>query len=100
MNTKKVIVARIYIIESSPLLPIIMNYLTSEAMIRGISVFRAISGFGDTGMHKTSLLDFSLNLPLTLEFFDSKETMEPALAHISTLIKEEHLIFWDALTNH
>lgn len=42
--------------------------------IRGISIFRAISDFGERGDHTTCFVDLSLDLPLVIEFFDSKNT--------------------------
>ena len=54
MKKLEVMVVRIYITESSHLLKKITNYLKTEAKIRGISVFRAISGFGETGNHRLS----------------------------------------------
>ncbi|MDP3560100.1 MAG: DUF190 domain-containing protein [Legionellaceae bacterium] len=99
MNTIEVIVVRIYIMESSPLLKEMVHYLKNEAKIRGVSVFRAVRGFGETGEHTTSLLDLSLNLPLTIEFFDHKEKVEPALEHFSQIIKHEHIVFWNAQAN-
>ena len=99
MKTMDVIFVKIYITESSHLLNTIMNYLKNEAKIRGISVFRAISGFGDTGNHTASLVDLSLDLPLAIEFFDSKDKIEPALKHLSSIIKHEHIVFWEAKAN-
>jgi len=99
MKTIDVIVVRIYITESSHLLNTIVDYLKKEATLRGVSVFRAIQGFGSTGQHTASLLDLSLDLPLVIEFFDSKEKINPVLEHLSTLIKHEHLVFWEAKVN-
>jgi PII-like signaling protein len=99
MKTVNVIFVKIYITESSHLLNTIVNYLKNEAKIRGISVFRAISGFGDTGNHTTSLIDLSLNLPLSIEFFDTKDKVEPALEHLSSIVKHEHIVFWEAKSN-
>jgi len=81
------------------MLDTIVNYLKNEAKIRGISVFRAISGFGDTGNHTASLVDLSLDLPLSIEFFDSNDKIEPALEHLSGIIKHEHIVFWQANAN-
>lgn len=100
MKMTKVVIVKIYITESSQLLNKIVNYLTKEIEIRGVSVFRAISGFGETGRHAASLIDLSLDLPLTIEFFDSKEKIEPALEYLSTIIKPEHIVFWEAHANH
>jgi PII-like signaling protein len=90
---------RIYITESSGLLPKIVDYLKKEAKVRGISVFRAISGFGETGNHTTSLLDLSLDLPLTLEFFDHKEKVDAALEALSKMVKPEHIVTWEVNAN-
>ena len=99
MKTVDVIFVKIYITESSHMLNTIVNYLKNEAKIRGISVFRAISGFGDTGNHTASLIDLSLDLPLSIEFFDSKDKIEPALEHLSGIIKHKHIVFWEARAN-
>jgi hypothetical protein len=99
MKTVNVIFVRIYITESSHMLDTIVNYLKKEAKMRGISVFRAISGFGDTGNHVASLVDLSLDLPLSIEFFDSKDKIEPALEHLSSIINPEHIVFWEAKAN-
>lgn len=99
MKMIPVLMVRIYITESSGLLPKIINFLKKEAKVRGISVFRAISGFGETGNHSSSLLDLSLDLPLTLEFFDSKEKVEIALEGLSKMVKSEHIVTWEVNAN-
>lgn len=99
MKAIDVVIVRIYIMESSHLLSNVVNYLKTEANIRGISVFRAISGFGETGKHTASLIDLSLDLPLAIEFFDSKDKIESALEHLSKIIKHEHIVYWEAKTN-
>lgn len=99
MKTVEVVVARVYITESSHLLKTIIDYLKNKAGIRGVSVFRAVSGFGETGEHTTSWVDLALDLPLVIEFFDSKQKIDPALDYLSTLIKPEHIVFWNASAN-
>lgn len=99
MKSSDVLFVRIYITESSHKLNMIIDYLKNEAKIRGISVFRAISGFGDTGLHTASLIDLSLDLPLAIELFDEKEVLEPALEHLNEIIKHKHIVFWEAKTN-
>ncbi len=99
MKTTDVLIARIYITESSHLLNTITHYLKNEAKIRGLSVFRAVSGFGETGEHKTMLMDLSLDLPLVIEFFDCRSKIEPALDYLSATVKGAHIVFWDAQTN-
>lgn len=99
MKMIDVIFVRVYITESSHMLKTIVSYLKNEAKIRGISVFRAISGFGESGNHAASLIDLSLDLPLAVEFFDSKEKIDPALEHLSGIISHEHIVFWPAKAN-
>lgn len=99
MKIIDVVMVRIYITESSHLLNGIVHYLKTEANIRGISVFRAISGFGETGDHSISLLNLSLDLPITVEFFDKKEKIEVVCKHLSQTIKPEHIVCWDAKAN-
>lgn len=99
MKTMNVTMVRVYIMESEHKLNMIVNYLKNDAKIRGISVFRAISGFGETGIHTASLIDASLDLPLAIEFFDIKEKVQIALEYLSQTIKHEHIVFWDATAN-
>ncbi|MGE3919861.1 MAG: DUF190 domain-containing protein [Gammaproteobacteria bacterium] len=99
MKTIDVIMVRIYMMESENLLNTTINYLQNEAKIRGISVFRAISGFGETGTHRTSLIDLSLNLPLVIEFFDNEDKTKLVLEHLATTIKHKHIVFWEAKIN-
>lgn len=99
MKTTDVIVVRIYLTESSKLVQSVIDYLTKEAKIRGVSVFRAISGYGESGKHASSLLDLSLDLPVAIEFFDHKEKADAALEHLGTMVKPEHIVFWNAKAN-
>lgn len=99
MKTIKVTIVRIYVMESEHLINEIINYLKNEAKIRGVSVFRAIGGFGEKREHTASLIDLSLNLPLAIEFFDTKDKVNPALDYLSKTIKHEHIISWEANAN-
>lgn len=100
MKTVDVLIVKIYISEASHLLNKIVDYLKKDAKIRGVSVFRAISGFGETGNHTALLVDLSLNLPLTIEFFDDDKTkIEKALTHLNTIVKPEHIVIWNAKAN-
>lgn len=94
-----VIIVRIYILESSHLIKKIFNHLENVVKIRGISLFRAISGYGGTGEHSTSIMDMSWDLPLVIEFFDSEEKVKAALEFLNEFIKPEHIVFWAAKAN-
>lgn len=100
MNFIDVTMVRIYITESSNLLKQIIDYLTKEVNLRGISVFRAISGYGETGTHTTSLMDLSLDLPLVIEFFDDDTAkIEKAILHLNQILKSKHIVSWTAKVN-
>jgi uncharacterized protein len=99
MKIIDVVMVKIYITESSKLLKPTLEYLKKEANIRGISVFRAVSGYGESGSHASSLIDLSLDLPLSIEFFDEQDKVDIALEHLSEIIKPEHIVFWDAKAN-
>lgn len=99
MNITKVLMVRIYLTEASHQVDKMVSYLRNKTKIRGVTVFRAITGYGDTGVHTSSLVDLSLNLPLVLEFFDQKEKVESALEYLSSLVKPEHIVFWEAMAN-
>lgn len=99
MKTIEVTMVRVYMTESSKSLHEMLDYLKNTALIRGVSVFRAIQGFGETGQHGGGFIDLSLDLPIVLEFFDSKSKIKNVLEHCSELIKPEHIVFWDASAN-
>ncbi|KTD13721.1 hypothetical protein Lgra_0856 [Legionella gratiana] len=99
IQTVEITVVRIYTLEQAPNIPSILNYLQNDAKIRGISIFRAISGFGETNAPNNSFLDVPFSLPLVIEFFDEPEKVTTALEYLTTIIKKEHLIFFPAQAN-
>ncbi|MDF1677637.1 MAG: DUF190 domain-containing protein [Legionellaceae bacterium] len=99
LEITKIVIARIYLTESSPMLDDILDYLRGDADIRGFSVFRAVRGFGDTGEQASRLIDVSLNLPLIIEFFDEEAKSHRIIEHLTQFVKPKHIVFWDAQTN-
>jgi hypothetical protein len=99
MNSTEITMVRIYITEKSKLLNPIINYLIKDAHIRGVTVFRAIEGFGKTGVHTSTLLDLSLDLPLVIEFFDCPKKINTILEHLNTIVKPLHIVSWPAFVN-
>jgi PII-like signaling protein len=64
------------------LLDKIIDYLKNDKF-SGVSVYRAIEGIGESENLTSSLLDFSLNLPICIEFFDyDKAKVEKTLDHL------------------
>lgn len=99
IESMDVIVVRVYLLESSHLIKNIFDHLEKEIKIRGISMFRALKGFGETGEHYSSIMDGIWELPIILEFFDSEDKIEKALEYLNTVVKKEHIIYWNAKAN-
>ena len=100
MSWEKVTVVRIYLTEADKMLPGLLERLHDEEKVRGVSVFRATTGFGSSGaVHSSSLLDLSLNLPVAVEFFDRTEKVNAILEHLSETIEAGHMVRWQAEAN-
>ena len=94
MNVK---VARIYVTEGKHVQDEIFKRLHDEQKLRGVTVFRGISGFGQSGIvHSSSLLDISLDLPVVIEFFDEPSRIDAALESIGKLVKPGHVLTFSA----
>ncbi len=90
-------VVRIYLTEGRDHYERVVNWLYADQRIQGVSVFRAIEGFGeDRKLHSASLLDLSLQLPVVIEFFDTPETVKSVLEQVKTMVKADHIISWSA----
>ena len=100
MNTSEVTMVRIYLTEGEGQLKNLIKRLHDWEKLRGLTVFRGISGYGDSGViHGTKLVDLSLNLPVVVEFFDAPEKIEQVLEHLSDIIKPGHMVTWNANIN-
>ena len=63
--------------------------------VKGVSVFRGIEGYGDSGVvHTANFPDLSLNLPVVVEFFDDSEKAESIIDHLSESVKPGHIVSW------
>ncbi|CDZ78956.1 hypothetical protein BN59_03271 [Legionella massiliensis] len=96
MKTVEVSVVRIYTLERADNVPQILNYLQNEAKILGISVYRGLSGFGETGVQTDDFLDISFSLPLIIEFFDEPEKVKAILDYLGGLLENERFISFNA----
>jgi len=100
MKHSDVTMVRIYLSEGEGLLKRLLAKLHDEEKVRGVTVFRGISGFGRSGkMHSASLLDLSLDLPLVVEFFDEPAKVHAILSHLKTLLPPGHVVSWPASVN-
>jgi uncharacterized protein len=99
----EVMVARIYIRETEhargkTLMQEILNILHDQQRVRGVTVFRGIAGFGDSGeMHAADLLRLSVALPIVIEFFDTPSVVEAALTLLDGLVPAGHILSWRAV---
>jgi len=95
-----VMVVRIYLTEGEKKTEKLLGLLHDREKVRGVTVFRGISGFGRSGvMHSSSLLDLSLDLPVVIEFFDVPERVERILTHLRDELPPGHVLSWPARIN-
>ena len=100
MNWETVTFVRIYLMEADKTLDPLLKRLHDQEKVRGVTVFRAVTGFGGSGvMHSASLLDLSLDLPVTVEFFDRPERVNAILEHLSDIAEPGHVVRWSAEMN-
>lgn len=100
MNMEPVTFVRIYLTEADKALQDLLRRLHDQEKVRGVTVFRAITGFGRSGVvHSSSLLDLSLDLPVAVEFFDSAERVDEILKHLKDGLKPGHVVVWNAQVN-
>ena len=95
MNKLDVVFVRIYLTEEEGRMEGLMQRLHDEEKVKGVTVFRGISGFGKSGrLHSSSLLDMSLDLPLVIEFFDVPQKVDNILEHLGKDIEPGHIVSW------
>ena len=100
MKMHEVTIVRIYLSEGETQLKSLMKRLRDWEKLRGLSVFRGISGYGESGViHGADIVDLSLHLPIVVEFFDEDEIINNILEHLSDQIKPGHMLKWSATTN-
>jgi PII-like signaling protein len=100
MKFSHVTMVRIYLTEGTKLLKILLARLHDEEKVRGVTVFRGVSGFGRSGVvHSSTLLDLSMDLPVVVEFFDEPEKVLRILSHLKSQLPPGHVISWPAQLN-
>lgn len=97
MKTQAITMVRVYLTESEAKLQALIKRLHDWEHVRGVTVFRGISGFGNSGViHTSALIDMSLDLPVVVEFFDEPERVEVILSHLAEMIDPNHIVSWPA----
>ena len=96
----QVTMVRLYLTEGDKLLKSIMEYLHDEVKVQGVTVLRAMTGFGSTGvMHSADLLTMSLDLPLVVEFFDKPAIVDRAISVLENMLTKKHIVSWPAMAH-
>ncbi|MGB0721808.1 MAG: DUF190 domain-containing protein [Gammaproteobacteria bacterium] len=97
MESEEVTFVHVYLTEGQGRLQELLECLHDEEKVRGVTVFRGVTGFGHSGrIHSATLLDMSLDLPLVIEFFDTPEKVERVLEHLSSRLEPGRLTWWPA----
>jgi PII-like signaling protein len=98
--SSEITMVRIYLTEGEAQLKTLLKRLRDWEKLRGVTVFRGITGYGESGViHGAELIDLSLNLPVVVEFFDSNEKINEIWEHLQEIIKPGHMVRWDAQIN-
>jgi len=97
MRQINVTMVRIYLTEAEGKINPLLKRLHDWEKVRGVTVFRGISGFGKHGkMHSSTLLDMSLDLPVIVEFFDEPDKVATIMEHLAGMIDPGHIVSWQA----
>jgi len=97
MQTTPVTMIRIYLTEQEKLTSQLLDLLHDEEQVQGVTVFRGISGFGQSGkLHSSSLLDLSLDLPIVIEFFEQPQKATAILERLDKIVPSGHIVSWQA----
>lgn len=96
MSTLEVRCVRVYLTEHDKYQRLLKR-LHDEEKVRGVTVFRGISGFGQSGhQHSAQLIDTVLDLPIVIEFFDEVEKVEAIITHLREQVPPGHILSWEA----
>ncbi len=100
MSDNTITLVRVYLTEGESQLKNLVKQLHDWDKLKGVTVFRGIAGYGDSGeILGVNLMDLSLNLPVVVEFYDSPEKVKKVIEHLNTFIKPGHIVSWSATTN-
>ena len=95
MSTSEMLMVRIYLSEEKAHLEKLLSFLHDVEKVKGVSVFRGIEGYGDSGVvHTANFPDLSLSLPIVVEFFDYSEKAESIIEHLGKFVKPGHIVSW------
>jgi PII-like signaling protein len=97
-----VLMVRVYLSEGdhgrrTTLMREILSILHDRRLVRGVTVFRGVAGFGASGeVHANDILRLNIDLPLVIEFFDEPMVAEAAIHLLDHLVPAGHIVSWPA----
>lgn len=95
VNREELTLVRVYLNEDEAHLQTLLKRLHDWGMARGVTVFRGIAGFGDSGViHTSSLVGMSLELPVVIEFFDEATKAAELIEYLHQEIGTGHIVSW------
>ena len=95
ISHEDVTLVRVYLTEEEAHLKTLLKRLHDWGLVRGVTVFRGIAGFGDSGtLHASSLVDLSLDLPVVIEFFDAPDKAAELIEYLHQEIGPGHIVSW------
>ena len=100
MSETEVMMVRVYLHEAKAHMEELFTYLHDDSKVRGVTVFRGITGFGSSGaFHSSKLIDMSLDLPVVIEFYDTPAKAKAIITELNKTIKPGHIVYWRANIN-
>jgi len=86
---------RVYTDDSHGHINTMLEQLQNREDVCGATIFRGVAGFGIHGVHQSSLLDLSSQLPVVIELFHNSNESEELIQFIHEQISNAHIINWD-----
>lgn len=100
MTDHNVTMVQVYLTEGEGRLKKLLSCLHDEEKVRGVTVFRGVTGFGRSGrMHSSSLLELSGDLPMVIQFFDEPGKVARILEHLRSQVEPGHIVSWAAMVH-
>ncbi len=95
MSSQNMVMVRMYLTEERAHLETLLSFLHDVEKVKGVTVYRGIEGYGNSGrVHTSSLIDLSTNLPIVVEFFDELEKVDDIISHLENNFRPGHIISW------
>lgn len=94
----EITMVRVYLKGADKMLNAVMRYLHFEAEVHGVTVLKAVAGYGKSGaMHDLATDMAKHDLPLVLEFYDEEEEIvKRAIDGLKSMVGADHVIAWKA----